>query len=73
MSHSHKFPLVVGGIIFILMALAHLYRIVYGISIVVNETPVPMSISWIAVVVSTLLGIWFFKSCSSCHKCDKSY
>lgn len=43
------------------MALAHLFRIVYGTSIQVDEYVVPMYVSWVGFVVPVALAFWAFR------------
>ena len=52
---------VISGILFALVALAHLIRIVNGMSIVVDDYAVPMAVSWIGLVVPAALAIWAFQ------------
>ncbi len=44
------------GIVFSLIALAHLARIVFGVSFVVRDISVPMWASLIAILISGYLG-----------------
>ena len=46
--------------IFLLMALAHLYRLVVGFDISVAGTHVPQAISWIALAVTALLAAMLY-------------
>ncbi len=39
------------GVIFLLIALGHLLRVVFGVSFVVHDIPVPMWASVVAVIV----------------------
>lgn len=57
----HKNYCVVSGVLFSLVAAAHLLRIVYGISVHVDETVVPMFVSWIAFVGPAALAVWAFR------------
>ena len=52
----------VSGALFTLVALAHLLRIVYGLSIRVEDVVVPMSVSWIGLIVPAGLAIWAFRT-----------
>jgi hypothetical protein len=52
---------VVSGLLFSLVALAHLLRIVYGLSVQVDDTAIPMVVSWIGLIVSTGMAIWAFR------------
>jgi hypothetical protein len=51
----------VSGVLFSLVALAHLLRIVYGMSIVVDDVEVPMLVSWIGLFVPAILAVWAFR------------
>ncbi len=53
---------VVSGVIFSLVALAHLLRIVYGMSVQVDDFAVPMSVSWMGLFVTAGLAFWAFRS-----------
>ena len=57
----HKKYCVVSGVLFTLVALAHLLRIVYGVSIQVDEVMVPMLFSWIGLAVPAALAVWAFR------------
>lgn len=52
---------VVSGVLFALVAMAHLLRIVYGMSIQVDDVVVPMLVSWIGLVVPAALAVWAFR------------
>ncbi len=58
---GHKEYCVVSGALFTLVALAHLLRIVYGMSIQVDDFVVPMLVSWIGLVVPGALAVWAFR------------
>ncbi len=49
------------GILFSMVALAHLLRIMYGLSIQVEDVVVPMLASWIGLIVPAALAIWAFR------------
>jgi uncharacterized membrane protein len=53
---SQKTFLLVAGVFFLLIALAHLLRIAFGASVVVQNTSIPMWASWIAFVVTGYLA-----------------
>ena len=46
----------VAGVFFSLIALAHVLRIAFGASVVVQNTSIPMWVSWIAFVVAGYLA-----------------
>ncbi|MGD0578302.1 MAG: hypothetical protein ABSC08_05175 [Bryobacteraceae bacterium] len=51
-----KAYLLTAGVVFVLIALCHLLRILFGVAFVVYDIPVPMWASGIAVVVTGFLG-----------------
>jgi hypothetical protein len=60
MTTSRPFTLL-AAVIFALMALAHIYRIVTHFQIVVGSHTVPMSASWVAIVVTGLLAVTLYR------------
>jgi hypothetical protein len=52
----------ISGTLFSLVALAHLLRIVNGLSIQVEDVAVPMLVSWIGVIVPGSLAVWAFRN-----------
>lgn len=52
----------VSGVLFSLVAIAHLLRIVYGMSIQVDEYAVPMFVSWVGLTVPAGLAFWAFRT-----------
>jgi len=55
---------IVSGVLFCLVALAHLLRIVNGISVHLDEYVVPMSVSWGGLIVPAALAFWAFRTIS---------
>ena len=51
----------IAGVVFLLIALGHVIRIVFGASFVVQDIPVPMWASWIAVVITGYLAYEAFR------------
>ena len=51
----------VSGVLFSLVALAHLSRIVYGMSVEVDGYSVPMFLSWVGFVIPVCLAFWAFR------------
>ena len=47
--------------IFALMMLAHLYRLVTDFQIVLGSHAIPMSVSWIAIVVTAVLAVMLYR------------
>ncbi len=60
-----KAPLIVAGIVFAIVALAHLARIYFQIPVVVGTTEVPFSVNIIGFIVAAILSIWMFRSCKA--------
>jgi hypothetical protein len=58
---EHKEYCVVSGILFTLVAVAHLLRILYGVSVQVEEYDVPMFVSWIGLILPGALAVWAFR------------
>lgn len=58
---GHKQYCVVSGTLFALVALAHLLRIVYGMSVQIDDYVVPMLVSWIALIIPGALAVWAFR------------
>jgi hypothetical protein len=48
----------VSAIVFTVVALAHLARLIYGSSIVIDGEAVPMLASWVGLIVSGGLAFW---------------
>ena len=51
----------ISALIFALVALGHLLRIVNQWTVQIGPLGVPMSVSWIGLVITALLSIWGFK------------
>ena len=51
----------ISGVLFGLVGLAHLLRILNGVSVHVDEYNVPMSVSWIGFIVPAALAFWAFR------------
>jgi hypothetical protein len=58
---NYKNYCTISGTLFALVALAHLLRIIYGMSVQVDNYAVPMLASWIGLVVPAGLAIWAFR------------
>jgi uncharacterized membrane protein len=51
---------IVSALIFALVALAHLVRLIKHWTVQIGPTSVPMSVSWVGLIVAALLAIWGF-------------
>jgi hypothetical protein len=58
---KYKNYCVVSGVLFSLVALAHLLRVVYGMSVTVDEFSIPMFLSWFGFVIPACLAFWAFR------------
>ena len=58
---QHKNYCLVSGVVFSLVALAHLLRVVNGMSIQIDDFVVPMLASWIGLMVPAGLAYWAFR------------
>jgi hypothetical protein len=62
-----KFYAVVSALIFAVVTLAHLIRISKRWTVQVGPFTVPMSVSWIGLVIAALLTIWGFMQLGGSH------
>ena len=60
---KHSQYCVVSGLLFSLVALAHLLRIIYGAQIQVDDVVVPMAVSWVGFILPAVLAFWAFRLC----------
>ena len=58
---SKKQYCVVSGTLFSLVAIAHLLRVVFDISVQLNQFVVPLFVSWIGIIVTGTLAFWAFR------------
>ncbi len=58
---AYKQYCIVSGVLFSLVALAHIMRVAGGVSVIVDDTPIPMYVSWCAIVVPAALAAWAFR------------
>jgi len=63
---QHAF-LLTAGVIFLLIALGHLFRIVFGLPFVVRDIAVPMWASGVAMVIMGYLGYEAFRLARKPH------
>lgn len=59
---SKQAPLVVSGLLFGFFALAHIYRLMFGVAVTFNTVIVPLWVSIVIIVVAGLLSIWMFSA-----------
>jgi hypothetical protein len=53
-----KLYVAISAIIFALVAVGHIVRIVQGWQVQLGAADIPMSVSWIALVVTAALALW---------------
>jgi hypothetical protein len=59
MSNQQYF--LISGVLFTLVSIAHLLRIVFGMSVQVDATAVPMAVSWVGFALPAVLAYWAFR------------
>ena len=59
MSNQQYF--LISGVLFALVSIAHLMRIVFGMSVQVDATAVPMAVSWVGFALPAVLAYWAFR------------
>jgi hypothetical protein len=57
MSNSYA---TVSALIFAVVAIAHLARLIKQWAVQIGPTSVPMSVSWVGLIIAALLAIWGF-------------
>ena len=55
-SPSERSLLTFAGIVFLIVALAHLARIAFGLSFVIDNETIPLSVSWFGVIIAGYLS-----------------
>jgi len=62
----HKARLIVSGLVFLLLALVHLYRVINPFPIIIGTNVVPEAASYIGLIIFGLLAIWDLVGCCCC-------
>ena len=57
----NRLYLFTSGTVFAIVAVGHLIRIVKHSSVTFGEWLVPMSVSWVGLIIAGLLSLWAFK------------
>jgi uncharacterized integral membrane protein len=52
---------VIAAIIFLLMAAAHVYRLMTDFQVIIGSHSLPQSVSWVAIVVAGGLGVMLLR------------
>jgi uncharacterized membrane protein YecN with MAPEG domain len=61
---SQKTGLRIASIIFGIFAIGHLLRLIKHAQVTVGTLTIPMSVSWIALIVAAILCIWLWRLAS---------
>jgi uncharacterized membrane protein YecN with MAPEG domain len=62
--NSQKTGLRVASILFGLFAIGHLLRLINQIPVQVGSHQIPMSLSWVALIIAAILCIWLWRLAS---------
>jgi uncharacterized membrane protein YecN with MAPEG domain len=62
--NSPRTGLRVASVIFAIFALGHLLRLINQAQVTVGTVTIPMSVSWIALIVAAILCIWLWRLAS---------
>ena len=69
---SQKLGLLVASVVFMLVALAHVFRLVHPISVMIGSHPFGRLWSLAAVVVALALSVWLGKLACFCDKKEET-
>lgn len=59
---SKRVALIIAGTVFAIVAIVHVLRIFYAISVIVASYTLPMWASWVGLFVALILSILMFKA-----------
>jgi len=51
----------IAALLFLLIALVHIYRLVAGFPVTIGGSAVPMAVSWAGAIVAGLLGVMLLR------------
>ncbi len=57
---NKNLALVVGGIIFSLVAILHFFRLMHQWQVVIDGQNIPMSLSVVGLIITAILALWMF-------------
>ncbi len=63
--NPEKTGLRIASVFFGLFAIAHVTRLINQIPVQVGHHHIPMAVSWVALIISAILCIWFWRLSSS--------
>jgi uncharacterized membrane protein YecN with MAPEG domain len=59
--NSQRTGLRVASIVFALFAIGHVLRLINHCQVTIDTHNIPMSVSWVALIVAALLSIWLWR------------
>jgi uncharacterized membrane protein YecN with MAPEG domain len=59
--NSPKTGLRVASVLFGIFAIAHLLRLINHAQVTLGTHAIPMTVSWIALIIAAILCIWFWR------------
>jgi uncharacterized membrane protein YecN with MAPEG domain len=62
--NSPRTGLRVASVIFAIFAIGHLVRLINQAQVTVGTLTIPMSVSWVALIVAAILCIWLWRLAS---------
>ena len=62
---KHRPFTLIAAIIFLLMAVVHVYRLLTDFQVIVGSQTIPQSVSWIAIIVTGGLSVMLFREARS--------
>ena len=66
-----KAPLLAAGLIFAIIAIAHLARLIYHFPIIIGTTVLPIWASVVGLIVTGGLALWMFSAACCCCKTER--
>jgi len=63
--NSPKTALRIASVLFGIFAIAHLLRLINHAQVTLGTHTIPMTVSWIALIVAAILCIWFWRLSTS--------
>ena len=56
-----KLYLLVTGFLFLVFALAHLFRLIFALPVQIDDLTIPVWVSWLAFAGAAMLSVWGFQ------------
>jgi hypothetical protein len=58
---TSKSYLTVTGLLFLVFAIAHLFRLIFALPVQIDDWTIPVWVSWLPFVGAAVLSIWGFR------------